>query len=668
MRKISLLLICALCALAVSAKGKKAKVVKQPAVAALINGSTAPVAVTLADTATVLHFVKPFFWSWGIMGEAALVCDGKEYKVRSGKCFKRKTVVPDWTQYIIKDEKNDRISIDPKAVSNEVVSAMPIVFNQLMPTVDLKDRSAVQDSMVLVFEPLPKNAKTFDFIEEKVNDCWQAYGIRLDGKQYAPSTFTPEPAAPATFGPYDGKMQRSRIFIKLLGDLSEEALNSIDFSLHTFGSYTQCYPFYRIVADSTAAPDSHTKVITLDACYPFNANIRSGLTNFEIFVEPGKDLTIAIDVPALTRSLNGDASADFIRFCSPYAALCEDYFSGKYFGKMTRQMPVPRNAKTAAPMTFPVYRDSCRAALSRDLADAKALTDVDAGTRRYLMLYAEGCYVAKLTGYRRWLHQFLYAQGEISGEKRDSLFKAHYGKDFTLKEEDVATTLNLFRSPEAVAVLTDARSTDVYARANGLEQSPLGKWCTEIKRVIDVKERIGKMQAVSDAEIAALPEAMQTFARADNEKLKATLKRLAEEAADRIKPTPEVTDGRMLDAIAANYKGKVAVVDYWATWCGPCRQGIKAMKPLKAEFEGKDVVFVYVTDFSSPADAWSESVPEIRGDHYRFDAELWETPEVQSIPRYFVFDKNGAMQLDETGFTPELIGKLRELIGKLLEQ
>ena len=170
MRKISLLLICALCALAVSAKGKKAKVVKQPAVAALINGSTAPVAVTLADTATVLHFVKPFFWSWGIMGEAALVCDGKEYKVRSGKCFKRKTVVPDWTQYIIKDEKNDRISIDPRAVSNEVVSAMPIVFNQLMPTVDLKDRSAVQDSMVLVFEPLPKNAKTFDLIEGKAND------------------------------------------------------------------------------------------------------------------------------------------------------------------------------------------------------------------------------------------------------------------------------------------------------------------------------------------------------------------------------------------------------------------------------------------------------------------------------------------------------------------
>ena len=41
---------------------------------------------------------------------------------------------------------------------------------------------------------------------------------------------------------------------------------------------------------------------------------------------------------------------------------------------------------------------------------------------------------------------------------------------------------------------------------------------------------------------------------------------------------------------------------------------------------------------------------------------------MQSIPRYFVFDKNGAMRLDETGFTPELIDKLRELIGKLLEE
>ena len=98
MRKISLLLICALCALAISAKGKKAKVVKQPAVAVLLNGSTAPVAVTLADTATVLHFVKPFFFSFGNKGEAALVCDGKEYKVRSGKCLKRYILLPDWTQ------------------------------------------------------------------------------------------------------------------------------------------------------------------------------------------------------------------------------------------------------------------------------------------------------------------------------------------------------------------------------------------------------------------------------------------------------------------------------------------------------------------------------------------------------------------------------------------
>ena len=219
---------------------------------------------------------------------------------------------------------------------------------------------------------------------------------------------------------------------------------------------------------------------------------------------------------------------------------------------------MPRNAKSAAPMTFPVYRDSCRAALSRDLADAKALTGVDDGTRRYLMLYAEACYVAKLTGYRRWLHQFLYAQGETSGEKRDSLFKAHYGKDFTLKEADVAATLNLFHSPEAVAVLNDARSTDAYARANGLELSPLGKWCTEIKRVIDVKERIGKMQAVSDEEIAALPEAMQTFARADNEKLKAALNQTTKKW-EKIRTYGGKLTENVVQAIARDILGNVII-------------------------------------------------------------------------------------------------------------
>ena len=45
----------------------------------------------------------------------------------------------------------------------------------------------------------------------------------------------------------------------------------------------------------------------------------------------------------------------------------------------------------------------------------------------------------------------------------------------------------------------------------------------------------------------------------------------------------------------SDYKGKVVVVDVWATWCGPCVKEMPFFKKLKDEFEGKEVVFMGVS-------------------------------------------------------------------------
>lgn len=64
-----------------------------------------------------------------------------------------------------------------------------------------------------------------------------------------------------------------------------------------------------------------------------------------------------------------------------------------------------------------------------------------------------------------------------------------------------------------------------------------------------------------------------------------------------------ITDSIMTNIIN-RYRGSVVFIDCWATWCGPCKSNIKELKPLKEEYAGKDVKFLYLTNETSDHDLW----------------------------------------------------------------
>jgi peroxiredoxin len=138
------------------------------------------------------------------------------------------------------------------------------------------------------------------------------------------------------------------------------------------------------------------------------------------------------------------------------------------------------------------------------------------------------------------------------------------------------------------------------------------------------------------------------------------------------KTAPDVTwrssDGATVRI--ADYKGRVVLVDFWASWCIPCKTSFPALDALFREYQprGLDVFAVNLDERRKDADAFLAAHPHTMP--VLFDAK-GESPVafgVKGMPTSYLIDRSGAVRFTHMGYTGNVEAAYRAEIAQLLSE
>ncbi len=120
----------------------------------------------------------------------------------------------------------------------------------------------------------------------------------------------------------------------------------------------------------------------------------------------------------------------------------------------------------------------------------------------------------------------------------------------------------------------------------------------------------------------------------------------------------------------ADMRGKVVLVDFWASWCGPCRESLPQYQKLYTELSRSDFEIVAVNLDEELADAkkFLAAHPVTYPVVLDPAGEVPKAYDLIGMPTSYLVDRNGVVRLRNQSFKPQDIDTLRTAISKLAKE
>lgn len=604
------------------------RIIEQPPFTAWSSTSIEIDKVALSDTATVLHikaFYRPKNWIRIASGSFLKGSDGELYPLRHG------------------------IGITP-----DQEFWMP---------------ESGQAEFKLVFPPLPKDITSIDFSEGDTEGAFKIWGIQLDGK--LPKLKLPAEATERTKKlttlPIP-KIEKGKALLE--GQILDfEPGMSSNFTIYLRGA-VNLEQKVDIKVDDNGHFSCEIPVVTT-----MPAGFYMGNQILDFVLAPGEKTEVFINQREIYRrqsKLRKDKKSD-------EATLYYGGYLAGVFREMSKAYPIINNDY---PHFFTELKDKNAEEVKAYLLEKRKekhqqidALKVSGACKEMLHNGIEVSMASLLTRVRSIIQSAHIANYNLKNEQAEEYMKnnpVNLPGDFldVLKEFPSLNTPQALYSPQYMYFITNPMLKMTLSKALGTDKGIY----FELTTVMDALQSINDFTPVTEEQFKRLttlstPVYMEVVKEL-NDKLLVQIELNKKKIGFTKNETGEVSNEDLFASIISKYRGHTLLVDFWATWCGPCRMANKEMIPMKEELKEKDIVYIYLTGETSPKGTWENMIPDIHGEHFRVTADQWsylmKSFQIRGVPTYILVDREGNITYKTTGFPG--VDKMKSELLKVLNK